>query len=240
MKPFFTSFILIIVLFSSCKEAPITGENLLDRAINYHDPNGNWSTFNATFKVRMKTPNGSDRLSTISINLLEDYFSLTANRDTITTKYTINKDVCTIGLNENTTIDETTAKAYNLSCNRANMYKNYYTYLYGLPMKLRDPGTHISETVETTTFKGKDYLMLNAKYEKDVGTDIWYFYFDPETYAMEIYQFFKQDENGNQKDDTGEYILLTEEAVVNNIKMPKKRAWFYNKDDGYLGTDILD
>ena len=59
------------------------------------------------------------------------------------------------------------------------------------------------------------------------------------TYAMEIYQFFKTDDNGKEKPDTGEYILLSEEALVNGIKMPKVRAWYYNKDDKYLGTDTL-
>ncbi len=62
-------------------------------------------------------------------------------------------------------------------------------------MKLRGSKTHIFETVETPTFKDKEYLVLNAKYEKDIGTDIWYFYFDPDIYAMGIYQFFKQDKN---------------------------------------------
>lgn len=228
------------MLISSCKEAPLTGEQLLDNSISYHDPNGLWETFNASFTVRMETPNSSDRLSNISINLPEDYFSLTATRDTITTKYTLDKDECTMSLNDSTNISEATAKAYNLSCDRANMYKNYYTYLYGLPMKLKDPGTHIDETIETKTFKGKEYLVLKATYDKEVGTDIWYFYFDPVTYAMEIYQFYRMDEEGNQKDDTGEYILLTEEAVVNDIKMPKTRAWYYNKDDKYLGTDIIE
>lgn len=230
---------LTLTLLMSCKNE-LTSEQLLENAIAYHDPNGNWNAFNATFKVRMETPNSADRLSIISVNLPEDIFSLTATRDTITTKYIVNKGECTIGFNGNTNIDEATAKAYNLSCDRANMYKNYYTYLYGLPMKLKDPGTHIAETVETKTFKGKEYLVLKATYDKDVGTDIWYFYFNPETYGMEIYQFFKQDDNGNQKDDTGEYILLTEEVIVNDIKMPKTRAWYYNKNDKYLGTDILE
>ncbi len=107
-------------------------------------------------------------------------------------------------------------------------------------MKLKDPGTHISETVERKSFKGKEYLVLKVTYDESVGSDNWYIYLDPETYAMEVYQFFKKDENGNQKDDSGEYILLTEEMVVNFIKMPKVRAWYYNKDDAYLGTDILN
>jgi hypothetical protein len=56
---------------------------------------------------------------------------------------------------------------------------------------------------------------------------------------MEIYQFFKTDDNGKEKPDTGEYILLSKETVVNGIKMPKVRAWYYNTDDKYLGTDTL-
>lgn len=55
---------------------------------------------------------------------------------------------------------------------------------------------------------------------------------------MEIYQFLNGDPASEGK-NTGEYIILTEEAVINNMKLPKNRAWYYNKDDKYLGTDFL-
>jgi hypothetical protein len=106
-------------------------------------------------------------------------------------------------------------------------------------MKLKDPGTNLHNTIEKKFFKGKDYLVLKVTYDDSVGSDVWYFYFNPISYAMEIYQFFKTDENGKAKPDSGEYILLTEEAKVNHIKMPKIRAWYYNKDDKFLGTDTL-
>ena len=66
-------------------------------------------------------------------------------------------------------------------------------------MKLKDPGTTISKTVVTQNFKGKEYLMLRATYDKEVGSDVWQFYFDPTTYAMEVYQFFKADPGGAGK-----------------------------------------
>ena len=81
--------------------------------------------------------------------------------------------------------------------------------------------------------------MLKVTYEEAVGSDVWYFYFNPKTYAMELYQFYKTDDSGSEKTDSGEYILLSEEAMVNGIKMPKVRAWYYNKDNKYLGTDTL-
>ncbi len=217
----------------------ISGSELLDQAIKYHDPNNNWKTFNGTFNVIMETPNNSNRDSKIVINLPEEHFYLKSKRDTIITEYSLKKDECTISLNGNTNISDEVLKANNLSCKRANLYKNYYTYLYGLPMKLKDAGTIIDEKVEQKAFKGKDYLVLKVNYDSNVGKDVWYFYFNPENYAMEVYQFYKTDNEGTVKKDSGEYILLTDEEVINDIKIPKNRAWYYNKGDGYLGTDIL-
>ena len=183
-------------------------------------------------------PDSPKRISEINIDLLREFFSVEATKDTITTVYTINKGNCGMVFN-GITLDSISAKDKNMSCDRALLYKNYYTYLYGLPMKLKDPGTRLNEHVENKTFKGKDYLVLKVTYDEAVGSDVWYFYFNPKSYAMEIYQFFKTDENGKEKPDSGEYILLSEEAVINGIKIPKVRAWYYNKDDKYLGTDTL-
>ena len=216
----------------------IGAKELLDKAITYHDPNNEWSTFNNSFTVEMTTPKSSKRVSTININLLEDYFSVRANRDSINTTYTINKGKCEMRY-QNKVIDSSLAANKNMNCNRAELFKNYYTYLYGLPMKLKDPGSNLADKVEKKLFKGKEYLVLKVTYDKTVGKDIWYFYFNPSTYALEVYQFYKTDDNGNLNPKSGEYILLSDTETLGTIKMPKSRAWYYNKNDGYLGTDTL-
>lgn len=237
MKTFL--FIISLFFFSfNIHSQTLTGTQLLDKALAYHDPNNNWSTFNGELHITMETPNNSNRESVIKINIPQEYFYVKASRDTLTIEYTIIKDDCEIALNGNSNLDEATLKENKLSCKRANMYKNYYTYLYGLPMKLKDHGTHIQEKVERKTFKGKDYLVLKVMYDEAVGSDVWYFYFNPETYVMEIYQFFHIDKD-TQKETDGEYILLSGEKIINGIKMPKNRAWFTNKEDKLLGTDIL-
>ncbi len=230
-------FITIFTTFYSTGQN-LTGPQLLTKSIEYHDPKGNWNSFNGVLFVTMETPGNSNRDSEIRIDLPKEYFYVKAIRDTIITEYTLDKDICTIGFNGNTDLSEAILKEHNLSCDRARLYKNYYTYLYGLPMKLKDPGTIVYEKVEQKKFKGRDYLVLKVSYDETVGKDVWFFYFDPETYAMEVYQFFKGNPAKEGK-NTGEYILLTEEVVVNGIKMPKNRAWYYNKDDKYLGTDKL-
>ena len=106
-------------------------------------------------------------------------------------------------------------------------------------MKLKDPGTIIDPKATKKEFKGKYYWVLQVRYEYTVGSDIWNFYFDPESFAMEVYQFYKTDEKGSIIPDSGEYILLSEITEISGIKMPKVRQWYYNKNDGFLGTDTL-
>ncbi|WP_438977670.1 DUF6503 family protein [Polaribacter sp.] len=227
---------LILLLFILCSltnfSQEITGEQLLNRAIKFHDPNNNWSTFKGTLFVTMKTPNRPKRESEITIDLPKEYFSVKAQTSGNTTTYNVINKNANIKFNGNIPTEEE-KKKYNLNIERANLYKNYYTYLYGLPMKLKDEGTIVHKKIERKKFKGKEYLVLKVTYPKQIGKDTWYFYFDPTTYAMEVYQFFKDTK------ESGEYILLSGLEIINGIKMPKNRAWYYNKDDGYLGTDFL-
>ena len=51
---------------------------------------------------------------------------------------------------------------------------------------------------------------------------------------MEAYQRF----HDNTK-NVGEYIVLNGGDIINNAKMPKNRAWHYNRYEQYFGSDIL-
>lgn len=231
----FLIFGIIISLVSIQKiAAQLTADEVLQKAIAYHDPNGNWNSLNTSFQVVMETPDRPERTSTISVDFPNELFILKVEQDGNTYTYNLNGDECSFTLNGNGTISDEEAKKFRLSCERGNFMKNYYTYLYGLPMKLNDPGTKLDPKVMKKTFKGKEYLVLKVTYDAEVGTDDWYFYFDPTTYAMEVYQFY-HDESKND----GEYILLSGMEEINGIKMPKVRAWYVNKDNKYLGTDTL-
>ncbi len=229
------TFLLFLLVGITGFSQELTGTQLLDKAIANHDPDSNWNTFKGTLQVRMETPNSSDRMSTIKMNLPQSTFELQVSKDGDAYTYNLDGADCEISLNGSSTISDEDKEKFRLSCERAKMYRDYYTYLYGLPMKLKDPGTIIHEKVEETNFKGKMYLKLKVTYDTEVGEDTWYFYFDPKTYAMEVYQFFHEE----AKND-GEYILLSGMEEINGILMPKTRKWYYNKDDKFLGTDILE
>ena len=225
------SAILFLFALTSINAQNISASEVLNKSIAFHDPQGNWPTFNGELQVTMVTPKRSPRVSVINIDLPSEKFQLIQSRDSIETRYNLEKGKCTT-----TVTDSLVGK--RTPCEMAVFFKDYYTYLYGLPMKLKDPGTLLDQKAERVTFKGKEYLKISVKYDEAIGTDVWQFYFDPKTYAMEVYQFFKGDPEGEGK-NTGEYILLKDLKTINNIQFPQVREWYYNKDNTYLGTDKL-
>ena len=232
---YFILFTSVLFFFNTVQSQELTGEELLGNAIKYHDPNNNWESFNGKLSITMEIPKSANRESEISINLPKEYFYSKAIKEHDTTEFILEKDTCKIVFNGNEDFSKEIATENRLSCDRATMYKDYYTYLYGLPMKLKDPGTIIQEKIERKMFKGKEYLVLKVNYEEGIGKDVWYFYFNPKSYAMEVYQFFHEE----PKND-GEYILLSEIKIIEGIKIPKNRAWYTNKEHTLLGTDILN
>ncbi|MCG9971835.1 DUF6503 family protein [Christiangramia crocea] len=231
--------VTIVLTVPGCNPEELKPEDIISKSIAYHDPSNQWQSFNDTLNIELVAPDAPIRFSTVVIDRPGDYFSLEAIRDTLTKTFIIDKKECILKLNGSKEISSEEAKKHDLNCDRAYLYKDYYEYLYGLPMKLLDPGTNL-KSMEKVTFMDKKYLKVKVTYDKEVGSDIWNFYFNPETYALEVYQFFKTDKtSGEIIPDSGEYILLDGLEEVGGIKMPKSRKWFYNSNDKLLGTDIL-
>ena len=228
---YFCCFLSCIFMASGQDLSP---RQILDKSISYHDPKGIWGSFEGSFNVRMETPDRPDRLSEITLDQNEGRFRLHVRQGEDEKTYELAGPNCTLHLNGREDFSEADAKTHRLTCESAKMYRDYYSYLYGLPMKLRDPGTRISPEAEKRTFQGKEYWVLEVNYDPEVGKDLWYFYFDPESFAMEAYQFY----HDKAKND-GEYIMLEGEFLLNQMRLPKTRHWYTNGEAKHLGTDIL-
>lgn len=226
---FFVSFISIFTL----QAQTISPETLLERSIKYHDPKGQWGKKPLILRLKETRPGGSDRTTSISIDLKKATFELDQMRDGNNLVYRIAKEDCTYELNGNSAISDADLEKYRLNCDRAKTMRNYYTYLWGLPMKLTDEGTILQE-VKMDDFMGKEVYSLKVTYSPEVGSDTWYFYFDPATYALIGYRFY-HDEAAND----GEYITLEGEEQIGNLRLPKERKWYTHKEEKYLGADIL-
>ena len=229
---------LMLTVFFGChliKAQLPSAQEVLDLSIAYHDPNNNWEGFKGTFTVKMETPSRPLRTSQIYLDFNKSYFKYIVEQGNNIIEGVWNKGNCSHKLNNSERFTSKEAEKHRLNCDRTTKMKDYYTYLYGLPMKIKDPGTILDEKVEKTSFHGEEFYKLRVDYEEEVGKDVWYFYFDTKDFRLRHYQFF----HDLSKND-GEYILLSEEEVVQGIKMPKVRAWYMNNDDRYLGTDVLN
>jgi len=115
-------------------------------------------------------------------------------------------------------------------------YRDYFEYMWGMPMKLRDPGTVLDPVVRESEFEGQDVLALRVTYDPEVGTDVWDFFFDPDSSALVGSRFY-HDEAAND----GEYIVFTGQVhdEATGLRMPGGQAWYYNDGRGHLATDTV-
>lgn len=233
MKKLFLS-LSIYFLAISIHAQSITANQLVNRTIAFHDPDGWWDRVKMDMVIEMKTPNRPARLSNVVVDNINGGFEISVlSNDKLLEWMVDGKDSCDFKVNF---VAPTVAQAdsLNLTVDRAKFLRNYYTYLYGLPMKLKDEGTRISDEVIETTFMGKPVLALRVTYDESVGKDIWYFYFNPSTYAMVGYRFY-HDEAKND----GEYIVLADMVIEQGLRIPRNRSWFTNAEDKLLGIDYL-
>lgn len=229
---------LLLAVMTSCS-TEITAPFALQQSIAYHDPSTEWTTFNDTLRIVATRPEGGYRHSTLHIDVARGIFSI---RDSTADRVIWNRwtpDSCRVTLNGSSDFSPQIRDSLHLTCARLDLLKDYYTFLYGLPMKLTDRGVKVVDTVLTKSFQGTDYVVLEARFADGKGEDVWFLYLNPLSYRMEVYQFYETDDSGQILPKTGEYVLLDGEFFVGGMNLPKERRWYTNADDTFLGKDVL-
>lgn len=236
-KTLFTLACLSLVLNAAMaqKITDLKAQDVLKKCINFHDPKGNWPNLHQKLYFHAKEPDNDNIREEVLLDNRTTYFCHISRADGKVIEKEISDTTVMARINGDTTISAEDRKKYRLMPRQIRSARNSYVYLYGLPMKLNDRGTILSDTVKIDTFNGKNYLVLNVKYEKGVGTDTWFFYINPTTYALEGYRF-----NHNRKPNDGEFIICEDLIEVSGIRMPKVRLWHENENGKYMATDILD
>lgn len=231
-------FLMGTILLSSCT-TKVTAPFALQQSIAYHDPSTEWATFDDTLRIWATRPEGGFRHSTLHMDVARDIFSIRDSTRHHTVSYQWTPDSCRVLLNGSPDFTARERDSLHLTCDRLQVLKDYYTFLYGLPMKLTDRGVHLIDTVDRKTFKGKEYAVIEARFADNVGEDVWFIYLNPRSYRMEVYQFFDTDSNGQVLPESGEYVLLEGEFFIGGMNIPETRSWYTNAGDEFLGTDVL-
>tara|TARA_B100000497_G_scaffold127518_1_gene169623 strand:+ start:1229 stop:1927 length:699 start_codon:yes stop_codon:yes gene_type:complete len=218
--------LMIFISSSTVCQTSLSGIEVVEKSIKYHDPKGKLASSSWIMNYK---DNSHFKFNPNSFDF--EVKRVIKNQDVI---LQMNGDEFSAKVNGSTDLKKSAIEEKYTSEERGIMMRDYYQYLWTLPMKLKDEGTIIHDKVKTKDFFGKVSIEVRVTYMPEVGEDIWYFYFHPETMALHGYRFY-HDESVND----GEYILLDGEVSIKDVKIPQTRKWYTHKEKKFLGEDIL-
>lgn len=207
-------------------------QTLIAKSISYHDPDELFLSTAVQLRFSDERPGSEPREAQVVIDVPNQRFEMVRSGEREIAGI-VDPNQCLMTLDGRADPTDQEREAFRLSCDRIRMFRDYYTYLWGLPMKLKDKGTQLGEPF-TDQFNGQPVVAIRVQYDPGVGSDTWYFYFQPSTHALVGYRFY-HDESQND----GEYIVLQNEVQGHGMRLPKSRAWYTHQGDEWLGTDHL-
>ncbi|MFT6717105.1 MAG: hypothetical protein ACJA0Q_001756 [Saprospiraceae bacterium] len=216
------SLLLYAFIVPSCNNSksetntkPITGEDIVNASIKFHDPEGKWNTLNAdfVFESNFSFNDSTPEKLHININVPNNAFRYTnLNRNV---DLTYNQDSCEV-------------LKGNATCDGYHWTKNFYTYVWGLPMKLKDPSTVIQQKFNLDTIQQIPLYVVSIPYENEN----YKFYFDQKNYELKCFSFLK-----NKGELKGEFIMLSGIHEYDGIKFPKHKRWEHLITKELIGTN---
>jgi hypothetical protein len=234
--------VLVLILTTGPNSATPVPEalDLIERSIAYHDPKGAWSSrpieilAEVRLAERLAAERGYEiRTDRILVDNAAGRFRCTTQIADDRIEFSIDGDAFEARLNGRSEISDEDRQKHRLADDQLVRRRDYFNFMYGIPMKLRDPGTRLDPEVVRTEFEGRDVYAIRVTYSPEVGSDVWYFYFDPDTSALVGCRFF-HDEAAND----GEYIIFDDEVRgPYGMRLPKHRRWHMNHDGEYIAAD---
>lgn len=206
--------ILISFIFIGCSSEPKSAKEIIDKSIAFHDQHHQWKDLNAEFKFDSRFTIATFPIETleISINIPTNEFQYVNSKRNINVKYS--NDTCF------SPSCDGTCKAYSWT-------KGFYPYIWGLPMKLTDPGYSPEKEWQESNFNNSKCYAVDMHYENENFT----FYFDQVSYQLKGFKFIKNEDSSH-----GEIVKLNNLYTFEGIQFPAHRTWL-KLDSSLIGTN---
>ncbi len=231
-----TTFFLYLAFAKIAAQEKInmTGAELLQKTIAFHDPKGNWSKLHSKFFFHASEPQDTAIYEELFLDNRSSFFGHISRPEGKLVEKGIQDTLYFSRINGDSAMTTEARKKARLSKRAITMARNSYVFLYGLPMKMTDKGVKVSQEVKMDTFNKKNYYVLTAGFEEGVGKDTWFLYINPTTFEMEGYRF-----HHNRKPNDGEFIICQGMIEVQGVKIPQNRTWYSNETGEYVAIDRI-
>ena len=220
---------LLLALFST-----LNAKDLLDRCIAYHDPHGRWERGAFEITEVSSRLDGTGRRTVLRFDNARSRFEMESSVEGRALNIVVENERVQVRLDGRAALSRDELERHRLTPAQVLTKRNFFLYLYGLPMKLRDLGTRLDPKVKETHFEGKAAYELRVTYDKSVGTDTWYFYLDRATCALIGHRFHHDESTGD-----GEYTVLSEEVSGQGLRLPRVRKWYRNQSREFFITHTI-
>jgi uncharacterized protein (TIGR02246 family) len=167
----------------------MTGQELWDKVISYHDPGGIWENFSG--KVHLVTTHNRGGFNEEEIELDKSakmYRCLRFDGNIVATKG-VKAGECFRSINGRTDVSQDEMQKYRMSCDDCKQFNEHHTCHIGLPMELRTSGVDVETDVRIVNFHGTTFYALRFNGGSDAVKHPYYqgkwtLYIDPVSFAM--------------------------------------------------------
>lgn len=204
-------------------KADLTGKEVLEKTINYHDPQGVWDNYKGKlFEVTVFASNYVVK-ETIEVDRPNDFYLSTCFQEFGTLKRGIDKGKNIFSLNDKPDIPDEIKKNWGISDDGIKQFREQHYGHFGLPMVYKKSGMTIQDDVKIVdfdgrrcyaiTFIGKPDLIINSFY---TGEQI--LYIDMNNFSMRGLRWKMPETEGVQ--------IFAGEVDINGIKIVHVKCAF--------------
>ncbi len=217
---------------------PLTGDEVWDQTIAYHDPQGTWADFAGAVRLVTAWADGTTRgLEYIEVDNAAGAYRATFRRSDVVTVKGIENGACYRSVNGNESPSDQEVEQYALSCEDAFEFQQHHGAHLGFPMIARQGGLKAEGPVTRELLRGSPVLAVplvgdSATVQHPYWASRWTLYVDPDTYAVRGYRW----ENDAHP---GQLWIVEGELDVNGIKMPQVKNVYRNEDGRLQFTDLF-
>lgn len=215
--------------------------DLLERSIAHHDPNGVWSRARIDAQLRLERPEQPETNFQYSWDPRTEILRCATTRGEHRIEWLLEPSRVEQGqqlfvgsVDGRSDFPAIQRDEFNVTRERAELWRDYYGFLLGIPMTLATTGrrgARLVDDIQSEIFNGRSVLVLTIEYSEPVGHDTWKFFLDPESYALVGCRFFKEDLAA------GETIVFEGQVESEGVRIPALRHWYVTATEEYLGSD---
>lgn len=235
-KTFFVLLLLVSMYFPlKAQESPCKNSAyILEKSVAWHDPSGHWDQFQAKLYIQEPRPQNPPRYSIVTFDNASAAFELLRNRDQYLCTYQVSADgKPNILLDGQENFSADLVEKYRLVPQRSLDYKNFYSFMYGLPMSFIDKYKTL-ENAQTTVFNGQAALVVETELKEAMISKHWRLFFH-----LENYKFLGIEILDMEKPGEGERIVFDGSIHLQGMRLPRMHHWYELKTYEYSGSDII-